>query len=287
MSGDRLADAVRALREGAESGPARPDQTRARVLASLRKRPSSRLRIVKAVLPLAAVLVGSTAWAAATGRLPSDWPAVATLLGVERPAVAPPWEQPASNRVARAAETPPEQGLESRATVDEQPAGGMAATVDEPPAIGMASAARSPHRGTPGAAPISAGAGPRAPGSPDRGAAARPSGENAPEKAAPPAIARAAEADPEGETLYAAAHRLHFVERNPGAALGAWDAYLRAAPRGRFSVEAHYNRALCLVRLGRSTEARRALEPFARGAAGGYRQTEASSLLEAMGSAAP
>jgi hypothetical protein len=86
--------------------------------------------------------------------------------------------------------------------------------------------------------------------------------------------------------LYKEAHRIHFAERDPGAALRAWDAYLRADPRGRFAVEAHYNRALCLVRLGREAEARRALEVFARGAYGGYRQAEARALIEAMEEAA-
>jgi hypothetical protein len=93
--------------------------------------------------------------------------------------------------------------------------------------------------------------------------------------------------EPDEQALYTAAHRLHFVEHNPGAALSAWDTYLRAAPRGRLSVEAHYNRALCLVRLGRAAEAEAALDSFARGAYGGYRQAEAKALLEALRGAAP
>ncbi|WP_156338817.1 tetratricopeptide repeat protein [Chondromyces crocatus] len=77
------------------------------------------------------------------------------------------------------------------------------------------------------------------------------------------------------------------MERNPAAALGAWDAYLREDPRGRFATEARYNRALCLVRLGRAGEARSALESFARGAFGGYRQADAQKLLDALEHAAP
>jgi len=53
---------------------------------------------------------------------------------------------------------------------------------------------------------------------------------------------------------------------------------LGAAPRGRFANEARYNRAICLVRLGRHAEAQRDLEPFASGAMG-YRQNEARQLL--------
>ncbi len=88
--------------------------------------------------------------------------------------------------------------------------------------------------------------------------------------------------DPEGE-LYTVAHRAHFVTRDAATALRAWDAYLDAFPDGRFALEARYNRALSLVRLGRTRDARQALTPFANGGAGGYRQREARELLDAMG----
>ena len=104
--------------------------------------------------------------------------------------------------------------------------------------------------------------------------------ESAPVAQAP--VKPALEIDP-GHDLYRRAHRLHFAEANPAGALAAWDAYLAAAPRGRFSTEARYNRALCLIRLGRTAEARTALEPFAAGRFGGYRQREASELSEALG----
>ena len=93
--------------------------------------------------------------------------------------------------------------------------------------------------------------------------------------AAPPA------ADPTLD-LYRAAHTAHFVEHDPARALAGWDAYLAAAPNGAFAPEARYNRALSLVRLGRSSEAKSALEPFANGAYGGYRKAEASSLLQRL-----
>lgn len=105
--------------------------------------------------------------------------------------------------------------------------------------------------------------------------------------AAPVVTAPPTSTEPDEQTLYAAAHRLHFVEHNPGAALAAWDTYLRAAPRGRLSTEAHYNRALCLVRLGRSAEAEESLRSFARGAYGGYRQAEAQTLLDALHGTTP
>ena len=84
-------------------------------------------------------------------------------------------------------------------------------------------------------------------------------------------------------TLYRTAHTAHFVDHDPVRALVGWDAYLTAAPNGPFAPEARYNRALSLVRLGRTTEARAALEPFASGAYGSYRKDEAGALLERLG----
>lgn len=85
------------------------------------------------------------------------------------------------------------------------------------------------------------------------------------------------------ESLYRKAHTAHFVEGDPSAALRGWDAYLAAYPEGRFALEARYNRAISLARLGRRDEARAALAPFARGDNAGYRQREATDLLDAMG----
>jgi hypothetical protein len=48
------------------------------------------------------------------------------------------------------------------------------------------------------------------------------------------------------------------------------------------SPEARYNRAIALARLGRNAEAAAALEPFARGDYGAYRQSEANALLNAL-----
>jgi TolA-binding protein len=92
----------------------------------------------------------------------------------------------------------------------------------------------------------------------------------------------------EEERLYAEAHRAHFEARDYPRALAAWDAYLAGHPAGRLAPEARYNRALCLVRLGRRGEAQTALEAFARGDYGSYRRAESTRLLEALsGDAAP
>ena len=90
----------------------------------------------------------------------------------------------------------------------------------------------------------------------------------------------------EGERLaYERAHRAHFFTDSPAPALAAWDQYLAAYPHGTFAPEARYNRALCLVRLGRHADAVAALTPFARGDFGGYRRREAGDLLQALADA--
>ncbi|HEX4405354.1 MAG TPA: hypothetical protein VH560_11035, partial [Polyangia bacterium] len=79
---------------------------------------------------------------------------------------------------------------------------------------------------------------------------------------------------------YGRAHAAHFVTDAPAEALGLWDAYLSRYPRGAFAPEARFNRALCLLRLGRRAEALAALRPFAAGELGGYRQHEAATLID-------
>jgi hypothetical protein len=88
--------------------------------------------------------------------------------------------------------------------------------------------------------------------------------------------------DPRERAAYRAAHTLHFESHDPAHAIEAWDSYLAAYPSGRFALEARYNRALCLVRLGRTSEAREALGPFVAGTHGGYRQQEATELVQAI-----
>ena len=87
--------------------------------------------------------------------------------------------------------------------------------------------------------------------------------------------------DGEQETgAYSRAHRAHFIDDAPAGALAAWNAYLASFPAGAFVPEAKFNRALCLVRLGRFADAANALRPFERGRFGGYRREEAARLLE-------
>jgi hypothetical protein len=79
---------------------------------------------------------------------------------------------------------------------------------------------------------------------------------------------------------YGQAHVVHFIANAPAEALVLWDAYLRRYPRGTLVPEARFNRALCLLRLGRRDEALAALRPFAAGELGGYRQREAATLID-------
>jgi hypothetical protein len=81
-------------------------------------------------------------------------------------------------------------------------------------------------------------------------------------------------------SAYGRAHAAHFASDDPARALGLWDAYLRGFPAGVFVPEARFNRALCLLRLGRREAAVVALRPFANGAFGDYRVREARSLID-------
>lgn len=105
-------------------------------------------------------------------------------------------------------------------------------------------------------------------------------GPGASGKALPALSSSAAFQDADGD-LYRLAHEAHFASHDYARALAGWDAYLKAAPGGRLATEARYNRAICLLRLGRDAEARRALEPFASGLIG-YRQNEARQLLDEL-----
>ncbi|WP_437312631.1 tetratricopeptide repeat protein [Sorangium sp. So ce385] len=287
MKDDVLREAARALREEADASVARRDETRARVMRSLKAQRARRLTTVRVVVPLAAVLVGSAAWASAARWFPDAFHDIASQLGLS--AAEPPRDPPA----------PPPRARSGPRHAADAPAPEAEAPEVEAPAPPEAEASAAPIAPAPPPPSLPTADPPVAPApqrAPELAVAPRARPPVAPSAARPaPAPARASASDPQAiqrpppgpdaDALYQAAHRAHFVERDPASALSAWDAYLAAAPRGRFAVEAQYNRALCLVRLGRKDEAQRALEPFAQGSFGGYRQTESRSLLEAMRSA--
>jgi hypothetical protein len=97
---------------------------------------------------------------------------------------------------------------------------------------------------------------------------------------------RAVTTAPDPQSLYAQAHALHFHGHDPARALAAWDRYLAASSgdiRSGLVLEARYNRAICLFRLGQREEARQALQPFADGRWGAYRRDDAQALLDELG----
>jgi hypothetical protein len=256
MSNDPLTRAASALRDSYDGASADAMVTRARMLARAALRRKRRRSVALVLLPLAAAFVMSSAWAAVTGRVPD----LAALLRRALPtATRPILGRPASSRdsmedVALPIASTPAVPVAST-PVASAPQITPAASIETAPRYPIAPA---------GEPPVSAR---RALPSQQ---ASRPSGQ-------------AADAATDGEeSLYADAHRAHFVARDPVAALRGWNAYLRTYPDGRFALEARYNRALTLVRLGQVAEARAALAPFADGATGGYRQREARALLDAL-----
>jgi tetratricopeptide (TPR) repeat protein len=104
----------------------------------------------------------------------------------------------------------------------------------------------------------------------------------APRRPAPPRETAAESAT----SAYAAAHRAHFVDRDWSKALALWTRYLRLAPDDQLAPEAHFNRAICLLHLGRRNDAVVELQPFAGGRWGSYRQNEARQLLDVLAGAA-
>lgn len=245
--------ALRALHDGRSDDAAR---TRARVLLLASSQRKRRRVYALVVAPLAAALVVSMAWAATSGRVTGWLDRVAAVVRADRSA------QPSA--------TPP--GLSS-ATPSALPSAPSAlssapsALPSAPSVLSSAPSALSPSASD--SAPLvevdAADAGPPL--------VSRPAPPRAPARDA---------GTSEEDALYLRAHQAHFVAHDSAGALRAWDEYLRAYPNGRFALEARYNRGLALVRLGRYAEGRAALEPFAAGRYGGYRQSEARALLDAM-----
>jgi hypothetical protein len=273
MSDDRLPDdddlkaAFRSVRDAYDGTNAEANATLHRALFRTRAG-ARRGRLTRwVVVPIAAAPAATTAWAGMSGKLT---PAVESVLESLRPERTPPAPAPAPAPTTAAAlpsepasTASPAEGAQLEAPSAAAPAVPLA-VVAPPPAAPPVVAPRS-GSSDPAPSPLPAAA----PVDPPHG------GEPAP--AAPSAHAP----DPYAG-LFAEAHRLHFIDRDPARALAAWDRYLAAAPEGRFAPEARYNRALALVRLGRHAEARAELAPFARGAYGSYRRDEAKALLDAL-----
>jgi hypothetical protein len=255
---DVLQRASKALRDshtGANSGSG---FTRARILRSLFDGKRKRWSRWAVLGPLAALLLGGTAWAGATGRLPAWWTHaeqwVTTLNGPNQTATA---------EVELARKLPQRGSLLPSPSIE--PAEAVATAPIEPPSIEPPEPAleEPPLELAPLHTPRAA----------RRATALEPSREPDP----PSEAAR----DPE-LVMFRRAHDLHFKSGAPSAAVAAYGEYLAAYPRGRFVPEARYNTALGLLKMGERERARGILETFARGEPGSYRQAEATKLLEAL-----
>jgi len=262
MTDDLLLRAARALREETTGDDAGARFTRSRIMASVHDERVKRRTRWAFVLPIAATFIASGAYGAVTGKTRQAIEVVARALGMQPISAPAPAPAPAqAPRPPRAVVPPPEPtATESLAPPEEPPP-----PAPEPPAP-VAALAPAVEQEEPPVADLGA----------------RPAHPTAvaPQRTSLPGAGGAA-ADPTFD-LYRTAHELHFVTRDYARALGAWDAYLKAAPRGALVPEARYNRALCLVRLHRNDEARAALEPFAKGQYGTYRRDDAEKLLSAL-----
>jgi hypothetical protein len=246
MSVDAYDAMIGAIRAEDGEDPELAVATHLRLRRSLETRARGRHQLAGLMTAIAILLVGTVSWALATGRISTLW-APAPRLRVSAAEVTPPAPPPrAPARRAIASAPAPALPPESPPPV----------TAPEPPPPALPSAP-APARARPRPSPAS----PASPAAPVVQAAAQPV-----------------------EVLYRRAHELHFHAGDAAATLAAWDAYLAAEPDGRFSVDARYNRAIILIRIGRYADARAALAPFARGEVvpAGYRQAEAEQLVERL-----
>jgi hypothetical protein len=255
MTEDVLKRATEALREEGGEPNLRSGATRARLLDSAEKRYTGGRRwLLRWCVAIASMFVVGTALA----RVAEYWPALREAISLAPSAP----DQARQHRKPPAKRAPNAPALSPLASPEPAPSMPAPQQPTPEPARPVIHALRwRPARVREAPAPAAPTPEPSAPAG------------SAPEPSAP--AGRSAELD-----LFRRALALHTA-RDPGA-LSAWDAYLRVADRGVLVPEARYNRALCLVRLGRSAEARKALEPFARGAFGDYRRAEAEALLRAL-----
>ena len=245
MKRDLLSAAAQALRETEEASELEARSTRARVMTGLHQTTIRRRTRLVFLLPIAATFVGVTAWASVNDNAHR---ALQTLAAWVSPAPTPVnVPVPVNVNVSVSVHDAP-----SSAAVNDAPTSALTPALSVPAPASSASSGSPPPLNVP--VPVHG----------------LPSSSSSPHINDPTLI------------LYRAAHTAHFVDHDPARALVGWDAYLAAAPNGPFAPEARYNRALSLVRLGRNSEAIPALEPFAKGAYNGYRQAEASALLQRL-----
>lgn len=247
---DLLSTAIEAMRASDESA-GEFAATRARVLQTVHTKRLNRQRLVAALIVLGCVSVGSSAWAAVTGRLPTVLHALGFNVSVDAPEVR---TQPSASITSTS-----RRHVVRSQVVDPSP---TAPPSTLPPAFVETPALQLvPTRGV-SLQHVS------------RHSHAVVQAEQATEAEQPLRV------DP-ADALYREAHEAHFQAHDSSLALTRWEAYLQTAPQGRFVPEAQYNRAICLVRLGRNAEAIDALRVI-EARTDGYRVHEAHELLEVL-----
>lgn len=275
---DLLERATRALRATPPPNDGELAQAKLRLLAAHKAATkSSRGRSLRWVLPLAAVLAAGSALAAVPNGIERLTQVVSDLFTPKAPAA--PKSKPKRSLLAKSP-SPRAPGPVPAATPAPEPAATPAPEPAATPAPEPAVAAAPPKV----SAPERRRARAERREQPVQAAATQPVAPPTP--VAEPVAPAPVEPTPIASAdlaKYRAAHKAHFQQRDFALALRNWEAYLRQYPNGTFAIEARYNRAICLLRLNRKDEARRALTPFAHGDIGhGYRQAEATKLLEAL-----
>jgi hypothetical protein len=249
MSKDLLERAAAAVRDRYDGTSDKATRTEDRVLRALRAHPSHRNRVPLVAFPLVAALLASVAWGTVSESSRATVRSALHDLFTSRKAVA-------TGKLARPA-----------AAARSVPVAPSAPNVVSEPPLAEPSLSAAPSATLPAPASV------RPRSSTSKPATLAPQTQ----PVAPPSASEA-----EINALYGAAHHAQFSGNDPALAVDLWDRYLAAAPNGSLSPEARYNRAIALARLGRKAEAAAALEPFARGDYGAYRQNEANALLNAL-----
>lgn len=260
MSDDLLAQMTQALRDEHDGATAVPEATRARVIRTLSERKPRRRKWLAVGIPLFVVFGGSTAWAAASGKLTpivQQAFSVFTEDSVEDEKQAPVEPKQKTARPHAEPNVP-----EAVVPATEEPKQQEPEEDTAEPANPVVDASVSPIRQ------------PRAPQN-KRASTEPPSREDR----------ERTEEISEDHTsllLYRNAHRSQFSQGDCVSAIAGYELYLRLYAKGPFAVDARYNRGVCLIRMGRHQEAHDALLPFAQGRFGNYRKSESQRLLDAM-----
>jgi TolA-binding protein len=248
MKDDLLAQMTRALADEHDGATAVPEATRARVIRTLAERKPRRKKWLLIGVPAFVIFGGSSAWAAATGRLPEVVEqAIAVITGSDKS------EEMVAKAPAKAAH---KGGSFSKGAATNSEGSPQPAPEEETPAAETPVNQAESHKSV---ATLKL--------------APRPGGVDAKKDEA--ALAALA--------VYRAAHEAHFKDGNCDAAVRGYQKYLAQQPSGTFYLEAKYNLGVCLARLGRTQEARAALLPFAEGKFGDYRKAQSQELLQALG----